>query len=171
LTYGRSIYYGDVFTAAPPKADGPHIFHNDGSIAGYFDDERIGKAMTDTEQDLAGSHLPALVQAVQRGERFSFTRYVSRFKEDMQFISVPFVVGNTASPWSLMVGISTRVASASLYRLLFISIIICAVTIAMIAIGALFVARSISRPLGLYHDGSQRHCRRRPHQRDRPQFP
>ena len=41
------------------------LYSNDGVIAGHFDSERIGKAMTDTEQDLAGSHLSALVQAVQ----------------------------------------------------------------------------------------------------------
>jgi methyl-accepting chemotaxis protein len=123
------------------------VYSNGGLVSGHFDPSRIGASMTETERDLAGPYLSELRNAIQRGEEFSFTNHVSRLKTDMFFVNVPIVVGNTTTPWALMLGIPNNVITAPIYRMLFIGVIIAVLMLLMISAGAFFLARAISNPL------------------------
>ncbi|MDR0721670.1 MAG: methyl-accepting chemotaxis protein [Treponema sp.] len=123
------------------------LFSNDGVVSAHFDDSRLGKSMQETEEDIAGAHLPELMAAVHQGVDFSFTNYVSPLDTDMRFYCGPFMVGETASPWSLMIGIPTRIILMPVYRMLWVSIIIIVVILLLVAAGAFIVARSISKPI------------------------
>ncbi|MDR0644767.1 MAG: response regulator [Treponema sp.] len=123
------------------------LYNSNGLIVGHFDAARVGKAMMETEQDIAGSHLAELVQAIQKGERLSFIQYISQFKKDMQFICVPFIVGNSTTPWTLMIGISRDSVTEPLYRILRFSIAIAVITLLVVSVAVLIVSRSISKPL------------------------
>jgi signal transduction histidine kinase/CheY-like chemotaxis protein/HPt (histidine-containing phosphotransfer) domain-containing protein len=128
------------------------LYNNNGLIAGHFDPARVGKLMMETEQDFAGSHLPELIQAIQKGERFSFIQYVPQFKRDMQFICIPFVVGNSTTPWALMIGIPRDIATAPLYRILRFAIIIAVITLLLVSVVVLIVTRSITKPIAAMSD-------------------
>jgi methyl-accepting chemotaxis protein len=78
---------------------------------------------------------------------FSFSTYVPRLKENMFFVTVPIVVGNTTTPWALMLGIPGRVITAPIYRMLFAGVVIALLMLLVISMGALFLSRSISNPL------------------------
>jgi methyl-accepting chemotaxis protein len=123
------------------------VYSHGGLVSGHFDPGRIGKLMTETEQDVAGPCLGALQDAIQRGQRFSFTNYVPKLAEDMFFVSVPIVVGNTSTPWALMLGIPGRVITAPVYRMLAIGVIIAVLTLLLIGAGGFLTARSVSSPL------------------------
>ncbi|MDR1108842.1 MAG: methyl-accepting chemotaxis protein [Spirochaetaceae bacterium] len=123
------------------------VYSNGGLVSGHFDTSRIGKSMTETEQDIAGPYIDGLLNAVQQGKEFSFTHYVPRLREAMFFVSVPITVGNTTTPWSLMLGIPNKVIIAPIYRMLLIGVIIAIVMIFFISAGAFLLARSISNPL------------------------
>jgi methyl-accepting chemotaxis protein len=123
------------------------VYSNGGLVSGHFDTSRTGKPMAETEYDIAGSSLEALQNAVKQGKSFSFTNYVSHFNENMFFVCVPFTIGNTTTPWGLMLGIPNKVISAPIYRMLIIGIIIASLMILMIAAGAFVLSRSISNPL------------------------
>jgi methyl-accepting chemotaxis protein len=123
------------------------VFSNGGLVSGHFDPNRSGKAMTETETDTAGPYLNELVAAVRSGKEYSFTNYVPSLREKMFFIAVPVIVGNTTTPWALMIGIPMDVITDPVYRMLFISIIIGLFTIFIMSGGAFFIARSISKPL------------------------
>jgi methyl-accepting chemotaxis protein len=123
------------------------VYSHGGLVSGHFDTARIGKAMTETEQDVAGPNLDALRDAIQKGRSFSFTNYVPQLGEEMFFISVPINVGNTTTPWALMLGIPQKVITAPIYRMLLAGIIIAVLMLFFISAGSFLVARSISNPL------------------------
>jgi methyl-accepting chemotaxis protein len=124
------------------------VYSNSGVVVGHYDPERIGKLMADTEKDVAGSFLPELQEAIRNGKPYTF-RYMSNKNGEMDFFIVPFTVGNTVTPWSLLVGIPVKIINMPTYRMLTVSAIICAVMLVIIAVGALIMARSISAPLNV----------------------
>jgi methyl-accepting chemotaxis protein len=123
------------------------VYSNGGLVGGHFDKNRIGEPMAKTEGDIAGPYLDGLRNAVQQGKDFSFTHYVSQLGETMFFINVPIVVGNTTTPWALMLGIPNDVITAPIYRMLLAGVLIAVLMLFLISAGAFFLAQSISNPL------------------------
>jgi methyl-accepting chemotaxis protein len=123
------------------------VYSHGGLVSGHFDPQRLGKAMSKTEQDVAGPYLEDLMKAIQSGTEFSFTNHVSSLNRTMVFTCVPFTVGKSSTPWSLMLGIPAEVITNPLYRMLRIGIIIALLMVILISIGAFMLAKSISKPL------------------------
>ncbi|MFP3089643.1 methyl-accepting chemotaxis protein [Treponema sp. TIM-1] len=123
------------------------VYSNGGLVSGHFDSSRIGKPMAAVEGDIAGSYLRDLQNAVKGGKQLTFTNYVPQLGKSMFFINVPIVVGNTGTPWSLMLGIPGTAITGPIYRMLLIGFIIAALMLLVISVGALFLSRSISNPL------------------------
>ncbi|MDR2633388.1 MAG: methyl-accepting chemotaxis protein [Treponema sp.] len=123
------------------------LFSNGGVVSAHFDESRLGKSMQETEADIAGPYLPELMAAVHQGKAFSFTNYVPALQTNMQFYCGPFTVGETERPWTLMIGIPTRIIVMPVYRMLLVSIIIIVVMILLVAAGAFIITRSISKPI------------------------
>jgi methyl-accepting chemotaxis protein len=124
------------------------VFSNEGLVGAHFDPERVGEPMAQTEQDVAGPYLQELMSAIKAGKTFTFTNYVDLLNEEMYFVCTPLTVGQTTTPWALMIGIPRGVLSAATFRMLIIGIAIAAVMILVIAAATFWIARSISRPLG-----------------------
>ncbi|MDR2182215.1 MAG: methyl-accepting chemotaxis protein, partial [Treponema sp.] len=123
------------------------MYSNGGLVGSHFDPERIGKVMTQTEQDVAGPYLGALQNAIQKGEAFAFTNNVPSLGGKMVFVNVPVRAGNTTNPWALMLGIPNRVILQPVYHMLLAGIVIAVLMLVFISAGGFWVARSISRPL------------------------
>jgi methyl-accepting chemotaxis protein len=123
------------------------VYSHSGVVTGHFDTSRLGKPFIETEQDLAGSHLPELTQAIQSGQEFKFTQYVPQLKTEMFFVGAPFFVGDPTEPWYLMIGIPSSIISASLYQNLLVSLLIAAIMGGIVFIGAFMMARSFSSPI------------------------
>ncbi|MDR0589335.1 MAG: methyl-accepting chemotaxis protein, partial [Spirochaetaceae bacterium] len=123
------------------------VYSNGGLVSGHFDPSRVGRPMAETEKDLAGPYLHDLRDAIRQGKEFSFTNYVPLIGEKMIFINVPITIGNTTTPWALMLGIPARIISAPVYRMLTIGLIIALLMLLFNAAGAFFLSRSISNPL------------------------
>jgi methyl-accepting chemotaxis protein len=123
------------------------VFTNGGIVGGHFENGRAGRPMRETEEDTAGSHLEELIGAVREGKLFSFTNYVAAYHTEMYFICVPVTLGNTKTPWSMMIGIPMKVVTAPVIRMLRISIPIILAMLLLIAAVAVLMSRSISKPL------------------------
>jgi methyl-accepting chemotaxis protein len=145
-----SIIQEKTLQIKPYEGSVAAVFSNGGIVTGHYDPERIGKNMAQTEISTAGTHLPELIEAVRNGKQYTFKNNFagSAGNEEFQFFAVPFTVGNTITPWSLLVGIPAKIINEPIYRMLIISAIICAVMLLLVAMGAVFMARSISNPLG-----------------------
>jgi methyl-accepting chemotaxis protein len=141
-----SVIQEQVQRIRPYEGSVAAVFGYEGTVVGHYDPARIGKSMSQTEKDTAGAKLPELMNAIHAGREFIFVNTIEG-QGEMQFFCVPFTVGKTVTPWTLMVGIPTRLINAPVYRIFLTCAIIVAVMIFMITAGAFIMARSISSPL------------------------
>jgi methyl-accepting chemotaxis protein len=136
-----------VQTIRPYPGSVAAIYSNGGVVAAHFDPALAGKHMKDTEADMVGDNLDALIQAVKDGKTFSFS--ASRQGAEMFFLAVPIQVGKIITPWSLLIGIPMSVINEPVLRMLSLAIPVVVGMLVLIFIAIFFMARSISRPLGL----------------------
>jgi methyl-accepting chemotaxis protein len=123
------------------------VFSAGGIVAAHTDQSRLGKDIRESERDTFGPFLATLVEAISSGKPASFSYRPQGADTVMQYYSVPFTIGDTHTPWSLVVGVSQNTIRAPLYHMLRICLIISALSIALMVTGVLFIARSISRPI------------------------
>jgi methyl-accepting chemotaxis protein len=136
-----------VETIKPYEGSIAVVYTNGGLVSGHWDPSRIGKPMAESETDMAGPYLDALIEAVREGREFFYTAFVPQAGKKMFFTCIPFSAGQTITPWSLVVGVPLDVVNAPIYRLLFISLIIGLGMILVTSAAAFVISRSISRPL------------------------
>jgi methyl-accepting chemotaxis protein len=123
------------------------VFSNDGNIIAHFDESRIGKNMRESELDMAGGYLNDFANAVKTGNSFSFIRYIEAVNAEMEIFAVPVTVGDTKTPWSYAVGVMNNTIMAPVYEMFNLTIAISVVVLALVVLAALFLARSISKPI------------------------
>ncbi len=131
------------------------MYSNGGIVCGHFDPDRIGKRMSETEGDIAGTFLPDLREALRNGQMFVFDNTISHSftgadmpeKGDMTFVSVPFNARESDEPWALMIGVPETVIMEPVYRMLHVALIVSIITLIVIACAARFFARTISEPI------------------------
>jgi len=123
------------------------VFSNSGTVVAHFDDSRIGKDMRETETDMGGPFLKDMVQAIKDGKLYYLTNYISSIKTKVDVIITPFTAGNSSSSWSYAVAIPYKTVMAPVYQMLYLSIIISVVVLALVTLTAMFLSRSISRPI------------------------
>jgi methyl-accepting chemotaxis protein len=130
--------FGDGLSAA---------FSNKGIIVGHFDPSRIGKQMRDTEQDMAGALLPEFAAAVEAGRPYYLVISRPGFNNDMYVRTVPITIGKTSTKWAIVLGCTEQAIMAPVMTLMIITIIVGAVVILAICLGAFFISRAISKPI------------------------
>ncbi|MDR1399425.1 MAG: methyl-accepting chemotaxis protein, partial [Treponema sp.] len=123
------------------------VFSSGGLIAAHPDPERLGKNIRESETDTFGPLLDTMVDAVTKGTATSFSYQPPQSDTVMQYYAVPFTIGQVPLPWTLVVGVSRNTIMAPVYRMLTICLIIGVLTILLVFIGAIFIARSVSRPI------------------------
>jgi methyl-accepting chemotaxis protein len=134
--------------AIKPFGDGhAMLFTSGGFVAAHSDPQRLGKNMRESETDTFGPFLDTMAEAVAKGAATSFSYRPPQSDTVMQYYAVPVAIGKVPLPWTFVVGVSRNTIMAPVYRMLTISLIIGALTILLMFIGVLFMARSISRPI------------------------
>jgi methyl-accepting chemotaxis protein len=127
------------------------VFTHGGCVAGHFDPSRVGKSMMETEKEILGSHMADYMNSIKAGINYSFSTIVinNGAKSQVNIISTPFSMGNTATPWVVAIGVPQDIIEAPVFRMLRISIIISVVLLLIIAAASFLIARSISNPIKL----------------------
>jgi methyl-accepting chemotaxis protein len=123
------------------------VFSNAGSVVAHFDTARIGRPMRETEGDMLGANINECMTAIQRGSKISLSAYIPEIGEKMSIFFEPITIGQSATPWSFAVAVSDRLIMAPLYRILVANIAIGVAMILVISVAALFVSRSIIKPI------------------------
>jgi methyl-accepting chemotaxis protein len=137
-----------MVSAIKPFGDGiATLYSTQGIVAAHRDPTRIGKAMKDTEQDMVGAHLDNLIQAVKSGTPSTYLLYSDFMKSNISVFTVPFTMGLSTTPWSMIVGVSEKTIMAPILRLLRLSVIISVIILLVISVAASILARSITRPI------------------------
>ena len=130
--------FGTGFTA---------VFSNNGTIVAHFDDSRIGGNMRESERDMGGPYFDSMIEAVRDNKLFYFTNYISLIKTKVDVIFTPFTAGDFNNSWSYAVAIPYNTVMAPVYRMLYLSIIVCISALALVITAAIFLSRSISKPI------------------------
>jgi len=137
----------EISQSAKPYPDSvTAVFSNNGTVTAHFDTRRIGEYM-ETERDMAGPYLNDFIKAVKTGRFFNFTNYVEEIKEDMEIFIVPVNIGTSTTPWSYAVGVTTKTVMAPVSEMLFITIVISAIVLALATVAAIVLSQTISKPI------------------------
>jgi len=123
------------------------VFSNVGTVIAHFDESRIGENMKDTEGDMAGKYLDGLVNSVKTGKSFSFSNYIKAIGKEMRIFIVPIPFGETKTTWSYAIAVMKDVIMAPVYEMIFITILISVLVLVIVVSAAVFLSRSISKPI------------------------
>jgi methyl-accepting chemotaxis protein len=123
------------------------VFSNNGTVTAHFDESRIGKNMKDTEADMAGRYINDLVNAIKTGKPYSFANYIEAIDADMTIFTVPITFGDTETTWSYVIAVMGDTIMAPVYEMLEITIVISVMVLVLVVVAALFLSRSISKPI------------------------
>jgi methyl-accepting chemotaxis protein len=123
------------------------VFSNNGTIVSHFDSGRIGRDMRETERDMAGHHFDSFMDAINMGKEFSYSIYVGDLGANLNVFSVPIKIGTSQTPWNYAVAITSKIIMAPVRKMEILTVIIGIVILAMAALAAVFLSRSLSKPI------------------------
>jgi methyl-accepting chemotaxis protein len=126
----------------------PMIFSNNTTVVSSYIPPLIGKTIKDTEMVNAGPpYFDNVVNAIKKGEVYSFSQYVPQFKTTLEIYAIPIVIRDTKTPWSYTVAIMRNTMLRRVYQMVELSAVIGLVVIGLLVLTAIFLSRSISRPI------------------------
>jgi methyl-accepting chemotaxis protein len=123
------------------------VFSNDGTNSAHFDPSRLGKNLRETEADMTGPYINDFANAIKTGAPFTFSNYIEALKTDLKIFLVPITIGTTKTPWSYAVGIMRNTIMGPVYIMLEITIGISVIVLALLVLAAIFMSRSLSKPI------------------------
>jgi methyl-accepting chemotaxis protein len=123
------------------------VFSNAGTVIAHFDEKRIGENIRETESDMAGKYLDGLVNSVKTGNPFSFANYIEAIGKEMRIFIVTIPFGETKLTWSYAIAVMVDTIMAPVYEMLTITVIISVVVLVLVVLAAIFLSRSISKPI------------------------
>jgi len=126
----------------------PMIFSNNATVTGSFVPALVGKNIKETDIVNAGpDYFNKVVNAIKNGEEYFFSQYAPEMRTTMEVFVMPIKVGKTTTPWSYTVAIRQSTILAGVYRMIQVSIIIGIVVTILVVSIAIFLSRSISKPI------------------------
>jgi methyl-accepting chemotaxis protein len=123
------------------------VFSNNGTVAGHFDQSRLGNLLHESEQDMAGPYLDGFMNAIRNGEQFHYTHYIAAAEAEFNIVVTPIRIGNSKTPWSFAVGVPTKTVFAPVTRMQTITIIISIIIQILVIPVAFLMSRTISKPI------------------------
>ncbi|MDR2923612.1 MAG: methyl-accepting chemotaxis protein [Treponema sp.] len=123
------------------------VFSNNGTVTAHFDESRIGKNMRKTEMDMTGEYLDDFINSIQEGKPYSINNYIETMDESMRIFLAPINVKNTKTPWGYAIAVMNDTIMSPVYEMLNITIVISVIVLALVVSAAIFLSRSISKPI------------------------
>ena len=124
------------------------IFSNGGLIVAHPDSSRLGKKAQDTEANMVGKQLNALLGAVKNGTSFHASLFSPDTKSNVILATQPFTAGNNTTPWAAATIVPESTVLAPVYRLMRISITLGLVILAITTVVILIMTNTtVSVPL------------------------
>jgi methyl-accepting chemotaxis protein len=127
--------------------DALSVYTNDGTIIASYDPSRIGKNLRDADQGLYTDYTTDAFNAVQRGQSLMVEEYSSFLKMQLEMAICPITIGDTTTPWAMMMATSKDTILAGVNQMTITTIIVALILFAITVVVVLFVASSITKPL------------------------
>nr|WP_246421657.1 methyl-accepting chemotaxis protein [Texcoconibacillus texcoconensis] len=116
------------------------LVSHEGAIAAHEDDEQLGAPITDTfEQD-------SLMEQIQNGQSIRFSDERESGEEQLVAFT-PVQVANVDTPWSFATAVPTDEVTAEAQQAAMQAIVIVLVSLLVLAVLIVWLARSISQPI------------------------
>ncbi|MDR1179587.1 MAG: methyl-accepting chemotaxis protein [Spirochaetales bacterium] len=131
--------YADVATV--------ELIANNGNIAGHTIEDRVGKHIQEVDLFLSRDEAVAAFSAIQAGKEYSLRVFSPALNQWLYIIYVPLVIGQTDTPWSIMVGCAEEVILDDLRQMLIFTIAVVAVSIILAAFILVLVVSRITKPI------------------------
>jgi methyl-accepting chemotaxis protein len=131
----------------PFKGSLTGVFSNDGTVAGHFDPSRLGKAFKETEREMAGPYLEEFLSAIVNGTVFSYNVFIQGLNAEVYVIINPISIGNSDTPWTYAVAVPMKTIMEPVNQMQLIAIVTTVMVIGIVVLAALFLSRSISKPI------------------------
>ena len=121
-------------------------YSNNGTIVSHFIPGNVGRDMRETEAGFLGSHLDPLRTAIQRGHEYTFDGDVGGGSMVRIFVT-PVAIADSPSNWAIGVGFPVDEIHAGTHSMIWFAVFLCVVMVAAIVPVALWMSRSIVRPI------------------------
>ncbi len=138
---------GQVLSIQPYRGSKVAVYSTDGTIVAHYGKNRLGKNIRDTEKESNGVYNEPLIKKIANGESDAFEHYVPELKEVMYTVAAPMKVGNSDTPWSLVLSVQKDEIMKPVWDMLFLAIIISAGIAAIMVVIIIFVVRGIAKPI------------------------
>jgi methyl-accepting chemotaxis protein len=119
------------------------IVSNELQVAGHKEKEMIGKDLA----ELLDKNLEKVVESVKKGESYYYTGVSNSTGDKVLRSFTPVILGNSATPWSVMVEIPMKEITASARKLVFLMIIISSISTLLIIFVVYMLAKAITGPI------------------------
>jgi len=137
----------NMVEAIKPFGDGfSGVFTNTGYIVGHPDSNRLGKNAQDTENDMVGDTLGAMMDAITNSKSFIEVVKGDSGKK-MMLVMEPFDLGRTGTTWTAASIIPLSTVMKPVNNMTIVLIILSIVILVVITVIILIVAQSITAPL------------------------
>ena len=123
------------------------LFTNNAVIVAHPDEKRLGKNAEQTEGDISGEALPALLQSIRSGNAFETVTETPLFEGKTLILNDSIALSDTGYHWNLAVAVPMSKVTEEADLLVRHILIICLVSLAALIMMIIVVARNISSPL------------------------
>jgi methyl-accepting chemotaxis protein len=130
-----------------PDIGAAAVYTTNGTIIASYVPERIGKNVREADAALYGAHVNTVFEAIQKGEQLEVTEYSSVLQSNVVIQFAPFVVGESGTAWSMMIGVPEDRILEEINQMTIFTIILAAIAIVLTAVIIYFVAGTITKPI------------------------
>jgi methyl-accepting chemotaxis protein len=123
------------------------IYTDNATIIASGVPEQVGKVLKDAQTSLFSADTAAAHDAVIKGEQFRRREHSETLNAELEMIIYPFTIGKTGISWALMLGTDRHVILEEINTMIFYSIIVGIVAIAVMSVIVFFVSGSIAKPI------------------------
>jgi methyl-accepting chemotaxis protein len=123
------------------------VYTNDGLIIGAHDASAVGKSIDELNTQLYGDQMGQVKEAIRQGKLLFMSGFSASLNRQLLIVFSPFTVGDTGTPWSVMVGCAEEEVYRAVNGMIRNSILIVAVSLVLSALIVYIVSSRIARPI------------------------
>jgi methyl-accepting chemotaxis protein len=129
----------------PYKNSYAFLLANNGTFIAHPNKDYLGKSITETNPDYVDKF--GIIEKTQAGETFSFITKDSATNQTCYVSVTPINIGDTATPWSLVIVVPTNIIKENAYKNLWLLLLISILGLGLLSITVWIIAKRITKPI------------------------